>query len=158
MDLRAFSVTQPWASLLIAGVKRFEVRSWQPRRLGPILVHASSGKASGMPSLRADPLFQQALRDAEMTDESLWPKSAFVGLVEIAEVIPRDAKRPTDLTEMDEILCGTVHGYFLWRVGKRWPFIEPVPCHGKLNSWPPPASVHKRLNVALTAVNAPISR
>ncbi|MCU0705605.1 MAG: ASCH domain-containing protein [Fimbriiglobus sp.] len=37
----ALSVKQPWAALLVAGVKLVEVRTWGTRRRGPVLIHAS---------------------------------------------------------------------------------------------------------------------
>ncbi|MBA4063464.1 MAG: hypothetical protein C0501_07080 [Isosphaera sp.] len=36
----ALSVRQPWAALLVAGVKTVEVRTWPTRRRGPVLIHA----------------------------------------------------------------------------------------------------------------------
>jgi hypothetical protein len=36
----AISVKQPWASLLVAGVKTVEVRTWSARRRGRVLIHA----------------------------------------------------------------------------------------------------------------------
>jgi hypothetical protein len=39
--LVALSVKQPWAALLVAGVKTVEVRTWATRRRGPVLIHAS---------------------------------------------------------------------------------------------------------------------
>ena len=80
MTLRAFSVKQSWASLLIAGVKRYEVRTWSPKEPGLLLVHASSGKAQGIRELRTEPMFHTALERAGMKDEGSWPQSAFVGL------------------------------------------------------------------------------
>ena len=40
--LLAISVKQPWAALLVAGVKTVEVRTWPTRKRGPILIHAAS--------------------------------------------------------------------------------------------------------------------
>lgn len=37
----ALSVKQPWAALLVAGLKTVEVRTWPTRRRGPVLIHAS---------------------------------------------------------------------------------------------------------------------
>jgi len=37
----AISVKQPWAALLVAGLKTVEVRTWRTRRRGPVLIHAS---------------------------------------------------------------------------------------------------------------------
>lgn len=38
--LVALSVKQPWAALLVAGVKTIEIRSWATRRRGRVLIHA----------------------------------------------------------------------------------------------------------------------
>jgi hypothetical protein len=36
----ALSVRQPWAALIVAGLKTVEVRRWPTRRRGPVLIHA----------------------------------------------------------------------------------------------------------------------
>lgn len=35
------SIKQPWAALLVAGVKTIEVRTWSTKRRGTVLIHAS---------------------------------------------------------------------------------------------------------------------
>jgi hypothetical protein len=40
-DQYALSIKQPWAALLIHGVKTIEVRRWPTRRRGRILIHAA---------------------------------------------------------------------------------------------------------------------
>lgn len=37
----AISIRQPWASLIVNGVKSVEVRRWQTARRGRVLIHAS---------------------------------------------------------------------------------------------------------------------
>lgn len=39
--MMALSVRQPWASLIVAGIKRVENRTWTTDYRGPLLVHAS---------------------------------------------------------------------------------------------------------------------
>lgn len=39
--MRAISVRQPWAWLIVAGVKRVENRTWATSFRGPLLIHAS---------------------------------------------------------------------------------------------------------------------
>ena len=41
--MKAITLTQPWATLIAIGAKRFETRSWRPRHLGPIAIHAAKG-------------------------------------------------------------------------------------------------------------------
>lgn len=38
--MRALTIRQPWASLIAAGVKTLETRSWSTRYRGPLLIHA----------------------------------------------------------------------------------------------------------------------
>ena len=38
--LVAISVKQPWAALIVAGLKTIEIRTWPTRRRGRILIHA----------------------------------------------------------------------------------------------------------------------
>lgn len=37
----ALSIKQPWAALLVHGLKTIEVRRWPTRRRGPVLIHAA---------------------------------------------------------------------------------------------------------------------
>jgi hypothetical protein len=39
--MKCLSLWQPWASLLVAGLKRVETRSWPIRHRGPLLIHAA---------------------------------------------------------------------------------------------------------------------
>jgi hypothetical protein len=38
--LVAISLRQPWAALIVAGLKTIEIRSWPTRRRGRVLIHA----------------------------------------------------------------------------------------------------------------------
>ena len=41
--MKAISIRQPWASLIVLGLKDIENRTWATRQRGTILVHASKG-------------------------------------------------------------------------------------------------------------------
>jgi hypothetical protein len=42
MIRRALSLKQPWAALVVAGLKTVEVRKWATTHRGPLLIHAST--------------------------------------------------------------------------------------------------------------------
>lgn len=42
MIRRALSLKQPWAALVVAGLKTVEVRKWPTGHRGPLLIHAST--------------------------------------------------------------------------------------------------------------------
>ncbi|MFL5313070.1 MAG: ASCH domain-containing protein [Myxococcales bacterium] len=43
--MKGLTLTQPWASLVAAGVKTIETRSWRSDYRGPIAIHAAKGLA-----------------------------------------------------------------------------------------------------------------
>jgi hypothetical protein len=43
--MKALSVRQPWAGLIVAGVKDVENRCWRTSHRGPLLIHASQERA-----------------------------------------------------------------------------------------------------------------
>ena len=43
--MKTLSLLQPWASLVVFGAKEIETRSWSTPYRGPLLIHASKGKA-----------------------------------------------------------------------------------------------------------------
>ncbi|MEO6071004.1 MAG: ASCH domain-containing protein [Chitinophagaceae bacterium] len=52
--MKAISLLQPWASLVIMGAKEWETRSWATRHRGPLLIHASAKK----PTRREKAMFE----------------------------------------------------------------------------------------------------
>src|SRR2546423_13181844 len=47
--LRALSLRQPWAWLVVNGYKDIENRSWRTNHRGPLLIHASSNRSLTAP-------------------------------------------------------------------------------------------------------------
>lgn len=43
--MKCLSLTQPWASLVIMGIKQYETRGWSTKHRGPLLIHAAKGTA-----------------------------------------------------------------------------------------------------------------
>lgn len=41
--MKALTIKQPWASLIIEGYKRFEFRGWKTNYRGELLIHAGKG-------------------------------------------------------------------------------------------------------------------
>jgi hypothetical protein len=142
--MKALSVRQPWASLLVAGQKRFEVRRRNLREPGRYLIHASGAKAWGIRDLRKNPLLLRALARAGLEDEAAWPRSAIVGVVEFGRIWGPRHRRPA-MSEMQRFLCGPIAGHYLWEVRRCWTFDEPIPADGKLNLWEPSLSVRAKV-------------
>lgn len=126
---RALTLREPWASLICAGLKRIETRSWSTRYRGPLYIHAGALKICP-----ADAHVQELLQ--------LIPNRGMAyGLVVcrcvLADCLPMDQhffdEYPLSSTER---LCGQyAPGRFAWLLEDIEPLARPFPAKGKLGLW-----------------------
>jgi hypothetical protein len=115
--MKALSIRQPWASLIVAGEKTIEWRSWSTKYRGDLLI--CSGQTP-------DDMYYEFDREEAATK---WPRGVAVGivtLVEVREFAPKDL----DPAYMGDDLPDPVG--FAWVVENPRK-IKPFPVKGKLN-------------------------
>lgn len=78
--MKAISLLQPWASLVVMGVKKIETRSWSTPYRGTILIHASQGKAGSI--FVRDPPFSKYIPDFKAL-----PFGAIIGEVTLTAIL-----------------------------------------------------------------------
>ncbi len=110
--MKALSIRQPWASLVAAGHKTVECRSWKTKYRGPLLICSSKG-------------------DFEINDGLIAPGGMALGVVELVDV--RQMTR-ADLEQSflpsawyEDALSG-----YAWHMKKLYE-IKPFPIRGRLN-------------------------
>lgn len=120
---KILSVHQPFAWLIVNGVKQIEYRSWGTRYRGRLLIHAC-GKAP-----------KDALQ------------SVSIALLEIGDP-PLESDEIDDVTRtgaiigtVDLIDCKLVDGEYCWILENPC-MIEPVPWSGRLGLTPAPDNLH----------------
>lgn len=120
----------------MAGLKRFEVRTWSTDYRGWLWIHASTGTPSTLKKRRKELMYQQALRRAGIVDESAWVRGAILGAVRLRRIIGPKDPRP-QMSEMARYLGGGKQESFcyLWEMATPVPFDEPIPCDGWLKLW-----------------------
>ena len=127
--MHALSVMQPWASLIVLGVKRIETRPWHTGFRGRLAVHASSRLPPGFDEVVGTEAVRSALRLAPW---QRLPRGVLLGTVEL-----RDCVRVEDL-DLDaignaEISFGNFSpGRWVWLLADARPLAEPVPLRGRL--------------------------
>lgn len=149
------SLAQPFASLLIAGIKTFETRSWKPgprnmeiiKREG-LLVHASQSKKYAYLAGQA-PFWQHLSKMGKL------PMGAIIGRVQVGRVIKTEAwlkefTWPSDPKGIwpEEYFFGDYSpNRFAWACYDQEKFPEPIPVKGKLSlwSWEPPNPSYSRI-------------
>jgi hypothetical protein len=85
--MKAITIHQPWATLIVAGEKRYETRSWQTAHRGLLAVHAARKFTEDMRTLIGmDPFFQALARHGITKPEQL-PKGAVIGVAELTDCV-----------------------------------------------------------------------
>lgn len=102
--MRALSVRQPWAELILAGRKRYELRTWKTTIRGRIWVHA--GRTVEWPFVQLAGL-----------DRSKLTTGALIGSVEIVDCVPFTTVIAEEL-RADGVLFGDIQVVigFAWRL------------------------------------------
>jgi hypothetical protein len=153
--VKALTVRQPWASLIAAGVKTIETRSWSTAYRGPIAVHA--GKAGV-----AEPWSVPGLAAAVDALPQPLPMGAVVAVADLVDVLPmvtrpvvfdhlfvrrdgalfvwREADRPNRPRSFTDQrpFGGFAAGRFAWLLENVRPLEQPLPTRGRQSLWTPP--------------------
>ncbi|HEX4214728.1 MAG TPA: ASCH domain-containing protein [Candidatus Dormibacteraeota bacterium] len=107
--MRALTIRQPWASLIVAGIKDVENRSWRTNHRGPLLIHAGTGR---------DPVDGWRVHEVARLVEI--PRGALIGMVDVVGCVrdsPSRWARPAQ---------------WHWELARPWPLPRPVPLRGRL--------------------------
>lgn len=128
--LKALTVRQPFASLIMAGVKTTENRTWRTNYRGPLVIHAGARDDREAMLRLADarrPRHHsgQGCEPLEGLTAPLpyLPRGALLGTVELIDCV-RDS-------ESDWAIEGLWH----WQLVDPQPFETPIPARGRLGLW-----------------------
>lgn len=87
LPTKALSIMQPWAALIVHGVKDIENRSWRTHFRGPVLIHAGKkfdDLAQDDVDAEIHPVTGEAL---ELPDLVTYPTGGIVGVAEIYDCV-----------------------------------------------------------------------
>lgn len=87
--MKAISLLQPWASLVVMGAKKIETRSWNTKYRGELLIHASAGKTKEGRNLAK---YNSDFYDALKTEYDVFglydlPFGAIIGKVNLIDTV-----------------------------------------------------------------------
>ncbi len=137
--MKAISLLQPWASLVVMGVKTIETRSWATSHRGEILIHASQGKAGSI--FANEPLFKKYIVDFKKLDFG-----AIIGKAVIIDVIRIDKLEYSDaimnrLTMEEKAFGDYSEGRYAWILNDFEKFKNPIAARGTLSIWEYPGDL-----------------
>lgn len=137
-DLKALSLTQPWAELVVLGEKEWETRSWKTERRGRIAIHASKKFPKAAKELAEnDAYYVSTLGKYPITRVV---RGAIVGTVEI--VLMQRTEEIRSFQSAKEYAFGDYDdGRWGWQLANPVRLPEPIPCRGALGLWEVPPEI-----------------
>ena len=140
--MRTISLWQPWAELIVRGLKRYETRSWEISYRGVIAIHAAKRKFRSEDMLRESR--QQLVVDE--VDPFYLKYGCVLGFAEVVDCLPVEQVRDEVLDR--ELLYGNYDdGRFAWRFERVIALPEPVALSGHqgIFFWREGVEIYKRL-------------
>lgn len=133
--MKAITVLQPWAWLLVSGKKRCETRSWKTNYRGEILIHA--GKKDMTATMRqtifeAVYMKQAGVFKTKMITGAIIGKAVLVNCVQIDEAIQELIRKQ----HFDEYAFGCFSpGRYAWVMEDPVLFDTLIPARGRQGLW-----------------------
>jgi hypothetical protein len=130
-SIRALTIRQPWAELILRGRKPYELRSWRTNYRGPLAIHAA---------MKVD---AENARQLGLNPEKLIT-SSFVGVAVLSDVRPytrEDARR----LKKGRAGFGWFPYNFSW-VLKKPRRISPIKAKGQLGLFKVPKAVERQIS------------
>jgi hypothetical protein len=130
--IKALSLLQPWATLVATGHKKIETRNWTTKYRGPLLIHASLGKAGA--ALADNPAIARHIKDFRSL-----PFGYIIGQVYLTDIVRiadlgLSPKKLSDLS-LEENAFGNNGARFAWLFSNAEVFEECIPATGRLGLW-----------------------
>jgi hypothetical protein len=130
--MKAISIHQPWATLVVRGAKRYETRPWRSRYAGPLAVHASHKLTpQGLElCLRRD--VRQRLLDFGIEGPDDLPLGVVLGTVQLRRCLRSEEVDVEAIDQWERQLGDFSPGRWLWLLSAATCWEQPLPCRG----WP----------------------
>jgi hypothetical protein len=128
--MKALSVAQPWATLIVYGIKRLETRPWATVHRGPVAIHASKHLPTAARALCRQEPFRSLLARAGYESWRALPLGRILGIADIVRCTRVEELR--DLCPPEEDLGDFGPGRWAWALEGARPLPAPVPYRGRL--------------------------
>lgn len=142
--MKALTIMQPWASLVLCGAKKYETRSWATSFRGRLAIHSSKTYPAWARETANDSPFKEQLESHGVVGEL--PLGCVIGIVDLVDVVTTESlvemwkikARGLPLSSEDQFerdFGDYGNGRFAWRMKVLDWFQYPLPARGALGLW-----------------------
>ena len=120
--MKALTIKEPWASLIINGYKEYEFRSWKTNYRGKILIHAGMSNEN---------ISKFDIYNLE------YSKGEIIGEAEIVDCILVTEEFNNELLKKNSLVYGKTNhtSTYAWKLTNIKKYDKKIPCKGKLGLW-----------------------
>lgn len=132
--MKVISIWQPWASLIVHGLKFFETRTWAaPKSLiGQTLgIAATKNITPDQRATYADPNFQFFYEQSGLPELEELPRGYLLGTVTLDSIEEITQEFFDDITLEEQAFGWYNLGGYAWRLRDARPLVNPIPIQGK---------------------------
>jgi activating signal cointegrator 1 len=154
VDLKALTMTQPWATLVALGENSIETRSWSTSYRGPLAIHSAKACPKEARALCDQEPYRRVLARGGYSSADDLPRGSVIALARLDEVIAftRSSLRETRARAARGLLPAHEADFGDFSPG-RFGFVlshvqqlsTPVPAKGMLGLWNVPAALLQTL-------------
>ena len=122
--MKALTIKEPWASLIIEEYKKYEFRSWKTKYRGKILIHAGCSVEKDMMK--------------RFSDYNINVNPGYIiGHATIVDCILVNEEFNKELRNIDPVVYGRSNHTetYAWKLENVVKYEKPIPCKGKLGLW-----------------------
>lgn len=143
--MKAITLWQPWASLIVTGAKKIETRSWYTHYRGPLAIHAAqtwnqelSAMLSlwhiqgGLAPLVGEPLDLTGSSWPGVKEEHL-PRGFIISTCNLVDCVPTDSMTQKQI-EFEQYFGDFTPGRYGW-ILEDVKSVGPIPAKGKQGLW-----------------------
>ncbi len=150
--MKAITILQPFAQLIVIGEKHLETRKWETSYTGPLLIHA--GKASSNIELQNFPLnnFEPGMTLHQLAQMRTLNSGVILGIVDLHACLTHDDLQGSHsyyLTPLEKLVGFFGPGWCAWELKNPRTFKTPIPCRGNMGIWDTPASFDQVLEESI---------
>ena len=120
--MKALTIKEPWASLIINGYKEYEFRSWKTNYRGKILIHAGMSNEN---------ISKFDIYNLE------YSKGEIIGEAELVDCILVTEEFNNELLKKNSLVYGKTNhtSTYAWKLENIKKYDKKIPCKGKLGLW-----------------------
>ena len=122
--VKALTIREPWASLIVNGYKEYEFRSWKTNYRGKILIHAGIG---------SDKEYLDRFKEYDLE----YGKGEIIGEAELIDCIKVSDEFQKVLNNKNRLVYGS-NNYdqkYAWKLINIKKYDKRIPVKGKLSLW-----------------------